>query len=179
MTRSQTTKFVLRHPMSIESVPVAKTAIQYVRVLPGDHLAVKSHETWHHGIFVGRTFRETTYEHDMVVQTGLRSLHDFGGENLIYRIDYDDHDEDMARVRRARACVKASQTVANPHEQCLMWCTTNPDQLPHHVSSYLDHKVFGELDGGSMMTRWRPNGGSMAAPARVSVGPFHGRRCAF
>ncbi len=122
---------------------MAKTPIQYVRLFPGDRLAVK-HDTWEHGIFVGRSFRDLTFEHDMVVRcingVCLTSLREFGGDALIYRIDYDDT-VDMARVRRARACVKASRAV-DGHDPSVLTHPTNPDQLPHQVSSYLEHKVF-------------------------------------
>ena len=146
--------------------PDAKTAAQYVDLVPGDHVAVEVPSTgklkiWHHGIFVGKNFNKKVYDEDMVVdnskskkELSVTRYRQFGGNCTIYRIDYD-HDDDKKRLQRA--CMKAKWALNNPHkfkyqpignncQHFAMWCSTlanrqvNIDLLPHYTSTYLDDK---------------------------------------
>jgi hypothetical protein len=148
--------------------PRAKTAAQNIDLLPGDHVAVEfaasdNLKIWHHGIFVGKKFNGKLHEDKMVVdnsknkkELSLTPMVDFGGSNLVYRIDYDD-DGETCRQRHRRALVKAKWALKNPHrfkyqpigkncEHFAMWCSTfasrqvNLDLLPHYKPVYLEDK---------------------------------------
>lgn len=110
--------------------PRAKTAAQYIDLVPGDHVAVEvaiseTLKIWHHGIFVGKEFHGKRYEDKMVVdnsknkkELSLTPFSGFGGSNVVYRIDYDDDDNngETSRGRHRRALMKAAWALKYPHQ---------------------------------------------------------------
>ena len=166
----------------IDFEPTNKIAAQYVDLVPGDHIAVKFQvakqvSPWHHGIFVGKTFKGREYNENMVVDNSKASktlnitpLKKFGGESLIFRIDYE-HDDMNKDIRCRRAYRKAAWALENLEkfeydllqnncEHFATWCCTNHsrqvliDLLPHYKTLYYDNKRVALLHTFADQSKW-------------------------